>query len=448
MCGWIWKAVLTLCNHWPICYLHKWPVDIRKANTQMFFDACYLNLDDVFNFSVNVRRAWQWVGRKAVRGRRGCGEAVTRNKTVFSSAIFCAKKEGGHRTPIVLVFDGGRAKEHLQRSSFLIFSSLSPCNSSSILPRQCLLSNWYDRMAPGPSGVKWYKVIGRSSLLTGWPLKALLKGANQILPLPPLKRIPPHLPSHLPSSSAASVTWPGRGIRERMINDAFSTCLEWSCPRRTVITHSQAAAAQHNCFLFVDLVYWGERWLWLGEKVLCRVYRGEGVCVSKIVLSLCSWDPCKLQTCGWKDVYFRIMYRYKNIRHATNIKVELQTLLKHLLSTYKITLICTKICLDLLCSRLVTTLPLLCICSFCSQFVFYYTNTIWTLYQGLKKCDQSFYTVCSCKLSFRKHWNMHPTHLRSKTATKTFCKVTVLEDTRSIPHIVFMFSHVNFMSTS
>lgn len=127
------------------------------------------------------------------------------------------------------------------------------------LPLHCLLSNWYERVTLGPSGIKWYKVSGRSSLLTGWPLKGLLEGANQVLFLPPLRRIP------LPNSSAACVTWPGRGVRGRMINDAFSTCLEWSCPHCTVITHSQAAAAQHNCFLFVDLVYWGERWLWLGK---------------------------------------------------------------------------------------------------------------------------------------------------------------------------------------
>lgn len=151
----------------------------------MFFDACYLDLDGVINFSVNVRKAWQWVGRTAVRGRRGWGEAVTRNKTVFFISHFLRKK--GRQSPNTYCssFRWRESKEHLQCSSFLIFSSLSPCNSSSILPRQCLLSNWYERMAPGPSGVKWYKVIGRSSLLTGWPLKALLKGANQILPLPP-----------------------------------------------------------------------------------------------------------------------------------------------------------------------------------------------------------------------------------------------------------------------
>ncbi len=148
----------------------------------------------------------------------------------------------------------------------------------------------------GPSGVKWYKVIGRSSLLTGWPLKGLLEGANQVLLLPPKADLP------LPSSSAACVTWPGRGVRGRMINDAFSTCLEWSCPHRTVITHSQAAAAQHNCFLFVDLVYWGERWLWLGKMVQCTVYRGEDVCMFNIWVTVCVWDPCKLQRSEREDV--------------------------------------------------------------------------------------------------------------------------------------------------
>lgn len=49
------------------------------------------------------------------------------------------------------------------------------------------------------------------------------------------------------------VTW-ARGVTRQMIDDAFSTCLEWSCPHHTVITHSQAAAAQYNSFLFVDLV--------------------------------------------------------------------------------------------------------------------------------------------------------------------------------------------------
>lgn len=162
---------------------------------------------------------------------------------------------------------------------FFSSSSLSPCHSSSLLPLCCLLSNWYERATLGPSGVKWYKVIGRSSLLTGWPLKGLLEGANQVLLLPPLRRIP------FPSSSAACVTWPGWGVRGRMINDAFSTCLEWSCPHRTVITHSQAAAAQRNCFLFVDLVYWRERWLWLGKMVLCTVHRGEDVCISNILVA-------------------------------------------------------------------------------------------------------------------------------------------------------------------
>lgn len=101
----------------------------------------------------------------------------------------------------------------------------------------------------------------------------------------PLTHTSSSSPSHptLPSSSAACVTWLGRGVRGRMINDAFSTCLEWSCPRCTVITHSQAAAAQHNCFLFVDLVYWGEGWLRLGEKVFPTVDRGDGVRISKIL---------------------------------------------------------------------------------------------------------------------------------------------------------------------
>ena len=90
-----------------------------------------------------------------------------------------------------------------------------------------------------------------------------------------------------------------------MINDAFSTCLEWSCPHRTVITHSQAAAAQHNCFLFVDLVYWGERWLWLGATVLPTVYRDEDVCNFKIWVTPCVWDPCRLHTCEREDVYLR-----------------------------------------------------------------------------------------------------------------------------------------------
>lgn len=67
----------------------------------------------------------------------------------------------------------------------LLFFPLSPCHSSSLLPLRCLLSNWYERVTPGPSGVKWYKVIGRSSPLTGWPLKGLLEGANQVLFLPP-----------------------------------------------------------------------------------------------------------------------------------------------------------------------------------------------------------------------------------------------------------------------
>lgn len=164
-----------------------------------------------------------------------------------------------------------------------IFAWLCSPDSSSILPRLPLLPGWYERMTSEPSGVKRYKVIGRSSLLTGRPLKGRLSGANR-LQRPP----PPHVsrpsPSHptLPSSSAACVTWPGRGVRGGMINDAFSTCLEWSCPRCTVITHSQAAAAQHNCFLFVDLVYWGERWLGLGEKVFRTVERGEGTGISQI----------------------------------------------------------------------------------------------------------------------------------------------------------------------
>lgn len=100
----------------------------------------------------------------------------------------------------------------------------------------------------------------------------------------PLRRIP------LPSSSAACVTWPVWGVRGRMINDAFSTCLEWSCPHRTVITHSQAAAAQRNCFLFVDLVYWGKRWLWLGKMVLCTVYRGDNNMYVKIF-----WCHCMVE---------------------------------------------------------------------------------------------------------------------------------------------------------
>lgn len=54
--------------------------------------------------------------------------------------------------------------------------------------------------------------------------------------------------SSLPPSLAGPrrrVTWSltDWSIMMEMINDAFSTCLEWSCPHCTVITHSQAAAA-------------------------------------------------------------------------------------------------------------------------------------------------------------------------------------------------------------
>lgn len=169
-------------------------------------------------------------------------------------------------------------------SSLYQFSPPLPSQyHSSSLPL-CLLSNWYEWVTLGPSGVKWYKVIGGSSLLTGWPLKGLLEVANQAAALPPLRRVP------LPGSSAACVTWLGWGVSGRMINDAFSTCLEWSCPHHAVITRSQAAAAQHNCFLFVDLVYWGRRWLWSAKTELCTVHRGENICMSRILVTEHGWD--------------------------------------------------------------------------------------------------------------------------------------------------------------
>lgn len=61
----------------------------------------------------------------------------------------------------------------------------------------CLLSNWYEKVTLRPSGVKWYKVIGRSSLLTGWPRKGLLEEANQVLLAPPKADPSPQLISRL-----------------------------------------------------------------------------------------------------------------------------------------------------------------------------------------------------------------------------------------------------------
>lgn len=103
------------------------------------------------------------------------------------------------------------------------------------------LSNWYQVLTSRPAEVKWYKVIGRSAQLTDWPLWVLLLPANQIW-----------------ASPCGEQSRESRGVTMQMIDDAFSTCLEWSCPHHTVITHSQAAAAQHNCFLFVDLVCCGK----------------------------------------------------------------------------------------------------------------------------------------------------------------------------------------------
>lgn len=146
-----------------------------------------------------------------------------------------------------------------------------------------------------------------------------------------------------------------------MINDAFSTCLEWSCPHRTVITRSQAAAAQHNCFLFVDLVYWGERRLWLGEKVFCTVNRGENVCV--------------FRTLG--DFMFAGAKR----------------------ATYMLA---------------ITRVYQLCLQADDSEMQRLHATTAW-ICAGM---------TCSHKLSVRKRWEMPPSHMRSKTATDLLCKVT------------------------
>lgn len=141
--------------------------------------------------------------------------------------------------------------------------SLHAIRLPSCLPVPALQLIWES----DPSALRGQVIQGHWQVISAdWLTSKRTSGRSQSgLACPPQRRIT------LPSSSAAWVTWPGRGVRGRMINDAFSTCLEWSCPHRTVITHSQAAAAQHNCFLFVDLVYWGERWLWLGKMVLCAV---------------------------------------------------------------------------------------------------------------------------------------------------------------------------------
>lgn len=110
----------------------------------------------------------------------------------------------GKKTFLIWSFYAKReAKSTDQTSHLLFYSSSSPLPASSYknllcffplylcaillsslrvicLPcLGCLLSNWYERVTLRLSGVKWYKVIGRSSLLTGWPLKRLLEGANQ-----------------------------------------------------------------------------------------------------------------------------------------------------------------------------------------------------------------------------------------------------------------------------
>lgn len=119
-------------------------------------------------------------------------------KNTFFHQPFYAKGEDQvlNQTSRLLFYFSSSPLPVLLRTNLLCAFPLSSHHSSPLLPSlyvirlpscllHCLLSNWYESVTLGPSGVKWYKVIGRSSLLTGWPLKGLLEGANQVLLLPP-----------------------------------------------------------------------------------------------------------------------------------------------------------------------------------------------------------------------------------------------------------------------
>ena len=82
-------------------------------------------------------------------------------------------------------------------------------------------------MTSGHSEVKWCKVIVRSSHPIGWPLQGLLLPANRLgsRPPPPFDRAGCNLQR---GGCGCHVTRAGR--QQQMIDEAFSTCLEWSCP--------------------------------------------------------------------------------------------------------------------------------------------------------------------------------------------------------------------------
>lgn len=154
----IWKAVPTLAS------LQFAPIQIRNASN--WLSSLLMRFRSNQLFSPKLRLLLVRLIRGAVR------------------------RQPPHTPSVILPFPA-------------IFSSPSSRDSSPSLPPHCLLPGWYERITPEPSGVKWYKVIGRSPLLTGRPLKGHPNGANRILPLLatiPSPRQGPPLPPPFPPS--------------------------------------------------------------------------------------------------------------------------------------------------------------------------------------------------------------------------------------------------------
>ncbi len=106
---------------------------------------------------------------------------------VFLLASQCIGENPGAQSTCCFIFHINR----LPSSPSLLF--IHPSTIPLLQPRHlsfpplCLAryqTSRYQGVIPSPSKVKWYKVIGGSGLLTGWPPQGLLPAANRTLTSP------------------------------------------------------------------------------------------------------------------------------------------------------------------------------------------------------------------------------------------------------------------------
>ncbi len=157
---------------------HYLAMDLKIMNWVNYLNNCITIINSAINFHAAIEQKYRF---RDLKMHLCCimmlcifiGQSVHRGKTLVLNQ------------PAVLFFI--LTVFHLPPLSYSsipppFLSYTTPFIFPSPLPRA--LPSRYQGVIPSPSKVKWYKVIGGSGLLTGWPPQGLLPAANRTLASP------------------------------------------------------------------------------------------------------------------------------------------------------------------------------------------------------------------------------------------------------------------------